>query len=233
MRVGLIIIEFVSVVVCTVAVFGPAPYAAGALVCEEFHNGPLRFAQAIVIIQLVAISVYVIGFGFYLDPLGMCCSPSVMQDWESMYRAAGELKEDEVTSYARDSRLGRLHRTHIGYGRIFKKFQGLLCCLNSKGNRSRTTAMREMALAFHTLFSDDDRVASDLVAGLILLNQSQKKHRKRYSIEENMEAHYLHREFSEVCKMWSKVCTAPLDRGSVPILIIAIILVWYKRPPVL
>ena len=180
-RIILFVVEFICVIICSIAVFGPAPYAAGALQCQAFHDGPLRFAAAVVIILLVTLLIYIIGFAIYLDPCGLCCSPSLIHDMgnvlEVAEKPADEVEGDEISAYAKNSRLGRLHRSHLGYGRIFKKLRGVLCCLNVNGNRSRTTALQEMSLALHTLFSNDNRVPSDLVAGLILLNKHQKKMR--------------------------------------------------------
>ena len=200
-RVGLIIVEFLCLLVCAVAVFGPAPYAAGGLECSEFHDGPLLFAQIIVVIMLIVILVYFIGFGLYLDPFGLLCSPSLWHDLEKVEKAAENPMEEvdgEILAYAKNSRLGNLHRSHIGYGKIFRKLRGLLCCLNSNGNRSRSTAMHEMALAFHTMFSSEDKVTTDIVAGLILLSQYQKRLRQKCTDNDDMEGFYLHKQFSDV-----------------------------------
>lgn len=193
-------VEFLVLIVCVVALFGPAPYAAGALECPEYHDGPLIFAKAVVVAMIVTIVIYIVGFVIYLDPCGLLCSPNVWHDYESLYKEAEKLTEstDGVQAYLKDSRLGHLHRSHYGYGRIFWKIRSLFCCKESNGNRSRTTAMQEMALALHTLFSDTDHVTTDLVAGLILLSRYQKKLRCQCSEKKDMAAHYLHKEFNEV-----------------------------------
>lgn len=215
LRVVLILVEFLWVLVCIWVVFGPA---ANSLQCVEYHDGPLVFAKVVVILLLATILVYFLGFAFYLDPLGLLCSPSMWQDLEAMHKDAdaseqtdnftpavmeegteeGTEEADGTTAYARKSRLGRLHRSHIGYRRIFRKLSGLLCCVNVNGHRSRSTAMQEMALAFHTVFSDEDRVASDIVAGLILLSRYQKEMKQKCVMEGDLEGQYLHREFSKV-----------------------------------
>jgi hypothetical protein len=195
--------EFLVLIVCLVAVFGPAPYAAGALQCPEYHDGPLVFAKVVVVGTLITILVYVTGFFIYLDPCGLLCSPSVWHDYETHYKEAEKVADstDAVHAYFQDSRLGHLHRSHYGYGRIFWKIRSLFCCTDSTGNRSRTTAMQEMALAFHTLFSDTDHVTTDLVAGLILLSRYQKLLRQRTTCDGDMAAHYLHKEFNEVWRV--------------------------------
>ncbi len=202
-RVGLILVEFIWVIVSIGAVFGPAPHAANALECPEYHDGPLVFAKVSVVLLLATILIYFLGFAFYLDPLGLCCSTSMWQDLESLHTELEDAnptgdKTDGHTVYAKESRLGRLHRSHIGYGRIFRKLRGLMCCLNTNGNRSRSTAMHEMALAFHTVFSNEDRVPSDIVAGLILLSQHQKKIKQECVEKGDLEGQYLHRECSQV-----------------------------------
>lgn len=193
-------VEFIILIVCLVAVFGPAPYAAGALECIEYHDGPLIFAQGVVVAMIATIVIYVIGFSVYLDPCGLLCSPSVWHDYEALYKKAEESTDstDRVQAYLKESRLGHLHRSHYGYGRIFWKIRGLFCCQNSNGNRTRTTAMQEMALAFHTLFSDTNHVTTDLVAGLILLSRYQKTLKCQCSHKEGMAGQYLHKEFNEV-----------------------------------
>lgn len=199
LRVGTITAEFVILLVCLVAVYGPAPYAAGALECAEFHDGPLVFARVIVILMLATILLYVVGFLVYLDPCGLLCSPKIWGDYETLHQSVAESENHaDIGEYLKDSRLGHLHRSHYGYGRIFYKIRGLLFCKNGAGNRSRTTAMQEMALAFHTLFSDSNFVTSDLIAGMILLSRYQKKLRERWCAKENMAEHYLNKEFSMV-----------------------------------
>ena len=186
-RVFLFFIETAVVIVCTVAVFGPAPYAAGALQCPEYHDGPLVFAEAVVVTLLVVLTLYAIGFAIYLDPLGLCCAPSVLEDLGHIDEAEDELDVD-LKEYLSNNQLGRLHRNHIGFGRAFRKVRGALCCLNAGGKRSRTTAMQEVALALHTVFSDAGRkdkrdriVPSDLVAGMILVSRNQKHKRETCS----------------------------------------------------
>ena len=177
LRIGLIVFETLDIIICTFAVFGPAPYAAGALVCPEYHNGPLVYAKVVMVVMLTTQLIYVVGFFVFVDPLGLCCSPSILPD---MHRVEGygsktyQEVENEEKSYPKNSRLGHLHRSHVGYGKVLKKVKSIMCCLNANGNRSRQTAMQEMALALHTLFSDDDRVPSDLVAGLMLVSRYQK-----------------------------------------------------------
>lgn len=198
-RVVSIVLEFLNLLVCAVAVFGPAPFAAGALQCPEFHDGPLVFAKVVIIMLIVVILLYTLGFALYLDPLGLLCSPSLLQDLNKLEEIAEDAEdEDAHVAYAKNSRLGKLHRSHIGYGKIFHKLRGLLCCLDSSGNRSRSTAMREMALAFHTIFSEEKMVTTDLIAGLILLSQYQKRVRQECMERNDVEGFYLSREFSNV-----------------------------------
>ena len=182
-RIVLFFLEIVVVIGCTVAVFGPAPYAAGAFQCPEYHDGPLVFAEAVVVSFLVLLAVYAVGFAIYLDPLGLCCAPSILQNMGAIDEA--EELDEELRDYLSENKLGRLHRNHIGFGRAFRKVRGALCCLNAGGKRSRTTAMQELALALHTVFSDmgakDKRerlVPSDLVAGMILVSRNQKRKRE-------------------------------------------------------
>ena len=186
-RVVLFFIETAVVIVCTGAVFGPAPHAAGALQCPEYHDGPLVFAEAVVVTLLVLLSLYAMGFAIYLDPLGICCAPSVLEDLGHIDEVEDELHAD-LKEYLSNNQLGKLHRNHIGFGRAFRKVRGALCCLNAGGKRSRTTAMQEVALALHTVFSDAGRVdkrdrivPSDLVAGMILVSRNQKDKREKCS----------------------------------------------------
>ena len=60
---------------------------------------------------------------------------------------------------------------------MFRRFKVLCCCFGHRGssNRSTSLAMQDAAKAFHTVFSDLDFVASDVVAGLILLKKDQKR----------------------------------------------------------
>lgn len=183
-RVVLYFVELAVVIVCAAAVFGPAPYAAGALQCPEYHDGPLVFAEAVVVTIFVLLGIYAIGFAIYLDPLGLCCAPSVLEDMGHL-EDADEL-DGELRDYITKHNLGKLHRNHIGFGRAFRKVRGVLCCLSAGGKRSRTTAMQEVALALNTIFSDkggDDKreslVPSDLVAGMILVSRNQKTKREK------------------------------------------------------
>lgn len=205
-RVALFFVETAVVILCTVAVFGPAPYAAGALQCPEYHDGPLVFARVVVVLLLVLLVIYAIGFAIYLDPLGLCCAPSLLQEM----RVVDDTEEldDDLRAYLTQNNLGKLHRSHIGYGRAFRKVRGALCCLNAGGQRSRTTAMQEVALALHTIFSDvglEDKsqrlVPSDLVAGMILVSRNQKHIKKTCpdcSANEGVNCSCLTRDFRDV-----------------------------------
>ena len=177
----LIIIEVLTSILCTIAVFGPGPYAAGALVCPEYHDGPLVFAKVIAVAMLATEVFYIVGFITIVDPCGLFCSPSVLPSLDGIdnivNKSPAELKERD-SEYAANSRLGRLHSNHVGYRDVLKKVKGALCCLSANGNRSRQTALKEMALALHTLFSNEDVVPSDIVAGLYLVSRKQKKEAK-------------------------------------------------------
>ena len=77
-RIPLFLIEVEVVIISTVAVYGPAPYAAGALLCPEYHDGPLVFAKVVVITLLILLTIYAIGFVVFLDPLGVCRAPTII-----------------------------------------------------------------------------------------------------------------------------------------------------------
>ena len=200
-RIGFTAVELICIIICMVAIFGPAPYAAGQFECSEFHDGPLLFARAVVIILTSTFVIYFIIYAIYLDPCGLLCSPSLQQDLEEILKSSKSqsVPECEHTEYAKDTLLGQLHTSHLGYGRIFRKLNGLFCCCVK--SHSHVIALREMALAFHTIFSDLDRVPFDLVAGLKLLGRYQQNIQKKCLAENDIEGYYLHREFRQVCLM--------------------------------
>ena len=190
-RVLLFLIETELAIVCTVAVFGPAPYAAGALQCPEYHNGPLVFAKAVVITLFVLLAIYATGFAIFLDPLGVCRAPTIIEKLKELIENE---KKDKESDYEADRRNEPVNTNSgdpshhdrgrmIGLGHILGKAKRALCCLNTGGKRSKTTALREVALALYTLFSADTEdlekrlVPSDILAGMILLSQyhDQKK----------------------------------------------------------
>ena len=232
-RVGLFFVETAVVIVCTVAVFGPAPYAAGALQCPEYHDGPLVFAEAVTVGLIVLLTLYAIGFTIYLDPLGICCAPSLLKDTKHLQDHSslphnckyteegtdGDSERKTLDEVATQSNVGQVHRNHIGFGRIFRKFRGVVCCLSAGGKRSRTTAMQEVALALHTVFSDvgvkkpEERVVpSDLVAGMILVSRNQKSTRENCpncSSRDGVSCTCLSREFRTVGG-WMHGCNIPL-----------------------
>lgn len=217
-RVILFFIEAAVVIICAGAVFGPAPHGAGALQCPEYHDGPLVFAEAVVVTLLVLLGIYAVGFTIFLDPLGICCAPSVLEDLGHIDEAEDELDAD-LREYLSNNNLGKLHRNHIGFGRAFRKVRGALCCLDAGGKRSRTTAMQEVALALHTVFSEAGRVdkrdgitgkvdkrdrivPSDLVAGMILVSRNQKHKREnclQCTRNRGLSCTCLTKEFREVC----------------------------------
>ena len=201
-RVLLFLIEMEVVIVCAVAVFGPAPYAAGALMCPEYHDGPLVFAKAVVITLFVLLAIYASGFAIFLDPLGVCHAPVIIEKLKELiengkkdenegvdFEAAGKKNEElgleadhqnqPADNNSSDSSRGRL----LGLGRFLGKAKRALCCLNTGGKRSKTSAFREVALALYTLFSDTDDVEkrlvpSDILAGMILLSQNHDRVKK-------------------------------------------------------
>ena len=194
-RVLLFIVETEVVIVCTVAVFGPAPYGAGALQCQEYHDGPLVFARVVVVTLIVLLSMYAIGFAIFLDPLGLCHAPAIIgklkevigeidKDFDTKYydnNAPWNLEhgEHKLSENVRDGGTSRGQKqSEIGLGRVLTKIKHALCCLNAGGKRSKKTALREVALALYTIFSDEDvqkgLVLSDIVAGMMLISRSQR-----------------------------------------------------------
>lgn len=190
-RVLLFLIEAELVIVCTVAVFGPAPYAAGALLCPEYHDGPLVFAKVVVITLFVLLAIYAIGFAIFLDPLGVCHAPIIIEKLKELIENEKKDKENDYEANRQSESVdtnssGPSHCDRgriIGLGHFLGKAKRALCCLNTGGKRSKTMALREVALALYTLFSADTEdmekrlVPSDILAGMILLNQyhDQKK----------------------------------------------------------
>ena len=190
----LMAVEVLTSLTCMVAVYGPAPFAADALQCREYHDGPLVFARAVVVVMVVVELFYIFGFLVFIDPLGICCSPSIIpsihEEVDSLlYKSHVEQKDHE---YVSRSRLGRLHTNHVGYGKVVRKLRGALCCWSANGNRSRQTALREMALAVYTLFKKTNEnhvmVTSDIIAGLTLVSRRQKKTKQRCEDHKGAEA---------------------------------------------
>ncbi len=200
-RVLLFLIEIEVVIVCAVAVFGPAPYAAGALQCPEYHDGPLVFAKAVVITLFVLLAIYASGFAIFLDPLGVCHAPITIEKLKELIKN-GKKDEDEEFDFeaahpnkpidtnpneerARQNEpaSNSSRSRSIGLGRFLAKAKRALCCLHTGGKRSKSSALREVALALYTVFSDiEDKekrlVPSDILAGMILLSQHHKKMKK-------------------------------------------------------
>lgn len=168
-------LEFGLFAACLAAVFGPA---ATSLECPEYHDGPLVFAQVVVVLMITLLIVYAIGFLIYLDPLGVCFTPPRLRDMAHL----SELGNDDIDTIDSDTRkymkrkkIGKLHRNHIGAGKIIQKIKGLLCCIHPGRHRSRSTALQQMANALYTVFSNDKNlVVSDVIAGLILVSRDQK-----------------------------------------------------------
>jgi uncharacterized membrane protein len=194
-RVLLFLVEIEVVIVCAVAVFGPAPYAAGALQCPEYHDGPLIFTKAVVITLFVLLAIYASGFAIFLDPLGVCHTPITIEKLKELIEN-GKKDEDEEFDFeaahpnnpidtnpneerarqnepASNSSCSR----SIGLGRFLGKAKRALCCLNTGGKRSKSSALREVALALFSDTEDKEKrlVPSDILAGMILLSQYHKK----------------------------------------------------------
>lgn len=168
-------VEFGLLVACLVAVFGPA---ATSLECPEYHDGPLVFAKVVVILLMVLLISYGVGFAIFLDPFGICCAPRKLRDLSEISELGNQDFDEVDSSLKEDLRkagVGRHHRNRIGTGRTLRKVRGLLCCINATRHRSRSTALQQMANALYTVFSNDvSLVPSDLIAGLILVSRHQK-----------------------------------------------------------
>lgn len=186
LRVILYFIELPIVILCAVVVFTPKSYGAGALQCEAYHDGPLVFAEVIICLFLVTLFVYAAGFLIYVDPLGCCCAPSILKDTkviEDLGERGGKsaMSEDDM-KYFKSCKVYKVNRNHKGYGRYIRGLRNLFCCLDAGGKRSRITAMQDLALALHTIFStkkeEDKLVASDILSGMVLISHDQKKKKR-------------------------------------------------------
>ena len=167
-------VEFGLLVACLVSVFGPA---ATSLECPEYHDGPLVFAKVVVVLLLLLLLTYGVGFAIFLDPFNICCSPRKLRDLSEISDLGKGFDEvdSDVKEGLKKAGVGKLHRNRIGTGRVLRKVQGLLCCINPTRYRSRSTALKQMADALYTVFSNDiSLVPSDLIAGLILVSRHQK-----------------------------------------------------------
>ena len=68
------------------------------------------------------------------------------------------------------------YHVELGHRKMFRRMKAVCCCFHRGGsNRPSSLAMQDAAKAFHTVFSDLDFVASDVVAGLILLKRDQRR----------------------------------------------------------
>ena len=178
-RIPLFLIEVEVVIISTVAVYGPTPYAAGALLCPEYHDGPLVFAKAVVITLLILLTIYAIGFVVFLDPLGVCRAPTIIVKLKELIEN-GKRDDNETNLEAAhqndtnssDSSHGRV----IGFRHLLGRAKQALCCSNAGGKRSKDVALQEVASALYTMFSDNEDlekrlVPSDILAGMKLLYQ--------------------------------------------------------------
>lgn len=182
-RVVLFILEIVMVIVCTVAVYNPSTLEQ--LTCSELQQNSLRFARGVIISLWVLLFLYTIGFLIFLDPCGVC-TPSLLREMEIINEFDNFDKKDADGLYCASSaaawdiekgnggKFPRLHRSKVGQLRLYRKFATLCCCLQAGGNHSQTFALRELSRALYTLFSDVDMVLSDVLAGIVLLKNSQK-----------------------------------------------------------
>ena len=93
-RVLIYLLEIEIVIVCTVAVFGPAPFAAGALQCPEYHDGPLVFAKTAVGTLIVFLAIYGVSFAIFLDPLRLCHPPTIINKLKDVISKKAHNEED-------------------------------------------------------------------------------------------------------------------------------------------
>ena len=202
LRVVLYFFEFALVVLNTITFF--SSFATGVIECDAYHDGPLVFGKVISVILLVVLVFYAVGFLVYSDPLGCCCAPPLMKDMSEI-EEIGEKELDELDeehkNHLKRKKIGKVHTSHLGNGRIFHKFRGLLCCSSAGGRRSRAVAVQEMSAALSTLFSDQNWVPSDLVAGLILVSRNQRSKREQCGCYyEKQPCTCLIKSFKEVSK---------------------------------
>ena len=179
-RVILFVVEVAMVIVCLFAVFSPS--VSGQLDCKEIQNGPLTFARVLLIMLLVLLAIYTVGFLVFIDACN-CLTPRFLKDMTHLNVVGGDgihddnLSEEERKTLA-EYGTGKFHRSKVGKGKIIRRMWALLLCQRSSGHRSRSIALRDLAKAIYTVFSDSDVVVSDLLAGLILVNRDQKKKQK-------------------------------------------------------
>lgn len=194
-RVVLFAIEVIGTVFCTVTVF--SPNVAGKVDCDDVQSGALVFAKVVVIVLWVTLLVFAVGFLLYLDPLG-CCTPGLLEELSFLDTLDNKGEADSLPpnmsniSHHRRRQVRKrsghgpavqvkaakdpkLHRSHISRRKMVRRMQVLCCCLGVGGHRSRGFALEEIARTLHTLFGDVDLVASDMLAGLMLINKDQKK----------------------------------------------------------
>lgn len=161
-RILLFLLEIILSVLYGYACWSPS-VTEQVLECDAFQ-GPICFARAVAIAWWITSIVSCVGWLIYLDPVGIC-SPGLIDQMEF-------LDEIHDTTDTNEHNLIKHYRASIGSKRIRRRLQTLCCCLGR--HQSRGVALEDAARVMHTLFDDVDIVASDLAAGLILLNRDQK-----------------------------------------------------------
>lgn len=168
-RILLFLLEIILSVLYGYACWSPS-VTEQVLECDAFQ-GPVYFARAVAVTWWITIIVSCVGWLIYLDPVGIC-SPGLIDQMEF-------LDEIHDTTDTNEHNLIKHYSASIGSKRIRRRLQTLCCCLGR--HQSRSVALEDAARVMHTLFDDVDVVASDVAAGLILLNRDQKvkKHIKK------------------------------------------------------
>ena len=91
-RVGLMLVEIVTLVVMTVGIFD-GKVGGGAIECEEYRNGPLIFAKVIVCLAWLLVLALALSLFFALDPIGLC-SPSIIDEIKDLGELGREVDEE-------------------------------------------------------------------------------------------------------------------------------------------
>lgn len=182
-RLSLYLFEYASIISCTYAIWAPA--ILNEIAECQFYDNPLKFAHAVVVILWITLSVYVVGFLIFLDPIG-CCTPGLLEELDFLDRM--DDWGDETTY-----KVFQFHRSYLQTRSIQRRMQGIFCCLGLKGHQSRGIALEDAASVLQTIFSDVDLVTTDLAAGFILLNRHQKRMKQK-----SKRAHYLDEELKRV-----------------------------------
>ena len=158
----------------------------------------IKFAQAVVTIQLITFIFYILKTCAFTDPFGIT-TPSLLAKVDLQSISTNGYGAIHLAPYVTVRTQGKhlddqIYKDDIFLNQQKRRLRSIFCCLGVRGQVAEPVAIEDGARLLYSVFGETKFVLSDLLAGFALLRKYQQEKKKEGEMA-------LTRKFRMVCNI--------------------------------